>query len=146
MSGIYDTDILVWSEDQAALLRRLAAGERVNDQVDWTNVIEEIESVGNEQLHAVSSLLTQAIIHRLKAMAWPDARDADNWRADAERFGGDAADRFAPSMRKRLDVAHIYRRALRAVPATMYGEPRPPLPAACPWSLDELLGSESDGS
>jgi hypothetical protein len=28
----------------------------------------------------------------------------------------------------------------------MYGEPRPPLPAACPWSLDELLGSESDGS
>ncbi len=53
MSGVYDTDILVWSEDQAALLRRLAAGERVNDQVDWTNVIEEIESVGSEQLHAV---------------------------------------------------------------------------------------------
>jgi hypothetical protein len=99
MSGVYDTDILVWSDDQAALLRLLAAGERVNDQVDWTNVIEEIESVGSEQLHAVSSLLTQAIIHRLKAMAWPDARDADNWCADAERFAGDAADRFAPSMR-----------------------------------------------
>ncbi len=47
---------------------------------------------------------------------------------------------------RRLDVAHLYRRALRAVHATMYGEPRPPLPAACPWSLDELLGMESDGS
>ncbi len=69
-------------------MRRLATGEHVNDKVDWTNVIEEIESVGNEQLHAVSSLLTQVIIHRLKAMAWPDARDADNWRADAERFRG----------------------------------------------------------
>jgi hypothetical protein len=146
MSDLYESDILVWSEDQSALLRRLAAGERVNDQVDWANVIEEIESVGNEQLHAVSSLLTQAIIHRLKAMAWPDARDADNWRADAERFSGDAADRFAPSMRRRLNVAHIYRRALRAVPATMYGETRPPLPAACRWSLDELLGNESDES
>ena len=56
----------MWSEDQAALLRRLAAGERVNDLVDWPNVIEEIESVGNEQIHAVSSLLTQAIIHRLE--------------------------------------------------------------------------------
>jgi len=144
MSDLYESDILVWSEDQATLLRRLAAGERVNDQIDWTNVIEEIESVGNEQLHAVSSLLTQAIIHRLKAMAWPDARDADNWRADAERFAGDAADRFAPSMRQRLKIAHLYRRALRAVPETMYGEPLPPLPAACPWSLDELLGNESD--
>jgi len=102
--------------------------------------------VGNEQLHAVSSLLTQSIIHRLKAMAWPDARDADNWRADAIRFAGDAADRFAPSMRHRLDLAHIYRRALRAVPATMYGEKQPPLPSGCPWSLDELLGNEGDPS
>lgn len=146
MSGVYEDDIVVWSDEQAALLRRLAAGERVNDQVDWMNVIEEIEGVGNEQLHAVSSLLTQVIIHRLKVMAWPRARDADNWHADAERFAGDAADRFAPSMRRRLDLAHIYRRALRAVPATMYGEPLPPLPSECPWSLDELLGSESDAS
>jgi hypothetical protein len=39
---LYDDDILWWSEQQAELLRRVAAGERVNDQV----VIEEIESVG----------------------------------------------------------------------------------------------------
>ena len=143
MSGVYETDILVWSDSQSALLRRLAAGERVNDQIDWPNVIEEIESVGNEQLHAVSSLLTQAIIHRLKAMAWPEARDADNWRAEAMRFAGDAADRFAPSMRQRLDLARIYRRALRAVPATIYGQPRPPLPEASPWSLEELLESDA---
>lgn len=146
MSDVYEADIVVWSEEQAALLRRLAAGERVNDLIDWTNVVEEIESVGNEQLHAVSSLLTQSVIHRLKAAAWPEARDADNWRAEAERFAGDAADRFVPSMRRRLDLAQIYRRALRAVPATMYGEPRPPLPAECSWSLDELLGRESDRS
>jgi hypothetical protein len=146
MSDVYEADIVVWSEEQAALLRRLVAGERVNDLIDWANVVDEIESVGNEQLHAVSSLLTQSIIHRLTVMAWPEARDADNWRAEAERFGGDAADRFAPSMGRRLDVAQIYRRALRAVPATMYGDARPPLPAICPWSVDELLGSESDGS
>jgi hypothetical protein len=145
MSDHYETDILVWSEEQASLLRRLAAGDRVNDQIDWPNVIEEIESAGNEQLHAVSSLLTQAMIHRLKAMAWPEARDADNWRAEAERFAGDAADRFAPSMRQRLNLARIYHRALRAVPATMYGEPRPPLPPECPWPLDELLSDGEDG-
>ena len=53
MSDQYQSDVLVWSEHQAELLRRLAAGERVNDQVDWQNVIEEIESVGSEQLHSV---------------------------------------------------------------------------------------------
>ena len=142
-SDLYEADILEWSEQQSRLLRRLAAGERVNDQVDWGNVVEEIESVGNEQLHAVSSLLTQAMIHRLKAIGWPEARDVDNWQADAERFRGDAIDRFAPSMRQRLDVASTYRRALRAVPARMDGNPPLPLPSECPWSLDELL---SDGS
>lgn len=45
------------------LLHRLAGGERVNDQVDWENVIEEVESLGREQLLAVQSLLRQALIH-----------------------------------------------------------------------------------
>jgi len=138
----YDTDILVWSEHQAELLRRLAAGERVNDQVDWENVIEEVESVGSEQLHSVESLLVQAIAHRLKAQGWPEARDIDTWQADAERFRGDAVSRFAPSMLQRLDPVRIYRRALRAVPARMDGQPPLPLPAECPWSLDELLSDD----
>ena len=45
MSDLYDTDILAWSARQAELLRRMAAGDRVNDQVDWENVAEEIEVV-----------------------------------------------------------------------------------------------------
>jgi hypothetical protein len=36
----------IWSERQAVLLRRIAVGERVNDQVDWANVAEEIEALG----------------------------------------------------------------------------------------------------
>ncbi len=75
MSDAYESDILLWSERQAQLLRRLAAGERVNDLVDWENVIEEVERVGSEQLHAVESLLLQALVHilqigRLAAAPW----------------------------------------------------------------------------
>ena len=124
MSDLYDTDVLLWSEQQAALLRRIAGGERINDQVDWENVIEEVESVGREQLHSVESLLVQALAHTLKAEAWPLARDAPHWHAEARRFRGDAAARFVPSMRQRLDIAKLYRRALRAVPATARGELR----------------------
>jgi hypothetical protein len=137
----YDTDILTWSEHQADLLRRRAAGEIVNDaDLDWSNIAEEIESVGRDQLHAVTSLLRQAIIHMLKAEAWPLARDAPSWRADAIDFRTQAADRFVPSMRQRLDLARIYRQAVRALPETMDGQPPLPVLDVCPVTLNELLG------
>ena len=56
----YESDILEWSERQAALLRRAAAGERVND-LDWPNIIDEVESVGLSELRSVESLLVQAL-------------------------------------------------------------------------------------
>jgi len=37
--SLYDTDILIWSERQADLLRRLAGGERLNETIDWEIVI-----------------------------------------------------------------------------------------------------------
>ncbi len=44
--GLHERDALAWAEQQATLLRRLAAGERINDAVDWPWVIEEVEGVG----------------------------------------------------------------------------------------------------
>lgn len=135
----YDTDILVWSERQAALLRRLAKGEPVDEAIDWENVIDEVESVGSEQLHAVRSFLLQTLIHLLKAEAWPNSREVPHWRGEAERFRLDAVDRCAPSMRPRIDLDRIYRHALRAVPETIDGQAPLPLPETCPFTLDELL-------
>ncbi|MBW8268794.1 DUF29 family protein [Caldovatus aquaticus] len=63
---LYHRDILAWSRAQADRLRRVAAGERVND-VDWEQVIEEVEDVGKSQLEAVRSLLALAIEPALKA-------------------------------------------------------------------------------
>ena len=76
MSDLYDEDIVLWSERQAELLRQHAATARANDAIDWPNIIEEIESVGIEQRHAVESLLLQALLHMLKAAGWPMASGA----------------------------------------------------------------------
>lgn len=135
----YDTDIMKWSERQAVLLRRVAAGERINDQVDWENVIEEIESVGRSEVRAVRSALFQALLHDLKAAAWPLSAYVDHRRAEAVRAGGEAADDFTESMRGKIDLAAIYRRALRAVPATIDGQPPLPVSITCPVTLDEML-------
>ena len=140
MATLYDDDILMWSERQAELLRRTAAGERVNSaELDWPNIIEEIESVGSEQLHAVTSLLVQALTHMLRAETWPLSREVPHWQAEARRFRGDAADRFAPSMRQRIDLTSLYRRALLAMPDTIDGQAPLPVPDVCPVTLDELL-------
>ena len=138
----YDTDILLWSNEQAALLRRVAAGERVNDQVDWENVIEEVESVGRSQLSAVRSHLIQALLHDLKAEAWPLSSEVPHWRAEARRARGDAAEAFAPSMRRHIDVPKLYARALRYMPDSIDAQLPLPLPAVCQITLDELLGDE----
>ena len=50
-SDLYGDDIRLWSERQAALLRRLAAGEAVSEQVDWPHVVEEIEDLGHGDAH-----------------------------------------------------------------------------------------------
>jgi hypothetical protein len=142
MSGQHETDILLWSEHQAELLRRLAAGERVNDQIDWANVIDEVESVGSEQLHAVEGHLRQALRHMLKAEAWPLSQEVAHWRAEAVLFRAEAADRYAESMRQRINLAKLYRQALRALPETIDGQPPLPLPEMCPVTLDELLSDE----
>jgi Domain of unknown function DUF29 len=139
----YETDILVWSERQAALLRRRAVGEFVNEaEMDWLNIAEEIEDVGRSQLHAVESLLVQALRHMLKADAWPLSRDAPSWRADAIDFRRQARRRFVPSMRQRLDVAGLYADALAAVPETIDGQPPLPMSEACTVTLDDLLSDD----
>ncbi len=144
MTDLYDADALEWSEHQARLLRQHAAGQAGNEAPDWANVIEEIESVGRSELHAVWSNLVQALIHDLKCEAWPLASHVPHWRAEARVFRGDAADLFAPSMRQRIDMDALYRWALRGLPEIMDGLPPLSLPAACEATLDQMLYAEAD--
>ncbi len=143
--GLYERDALAWAERQAGLLRRLAAGERLNEPVDWPNVIEEVQDVGLSELRACKSLLRQALVHLLKLYTWPGSMAAAHWRSEVIGFRADMRDRFAPSMRQRISLHEIYRVALEQVQAGTddSGEPHP-LPAACPFVLDDFLSSDTD--
>jgi Domain of unknown function DUF29 len=142
VSNLYDADILEWSERQAELLRRRAAGDLVNDAaLDWPNIAEEIEDVGRSELRSCRSLLRQALRHMLKAKSWPLSRDAPSWRADAIDFRRQARDAFTPSMRQKIDVFGLYREALQALPETVDGQTPLPIQTEIP-TLDELLGED----
>jgi Domain of unknown function DUF29 len=137
MTDLYETDILQWSEEQAALLRRRAA-----NQLDWENLAEEIEDVGRSQLHAVQSHIIQALLHDLKAEAWPLSRDVPHWRAEARGHRADARRQYTPSMAQRTDIEKLYRDARRRLPDTIDGTQPLPVPAICPVTIAELLAEE----
>jgi len=140
MNDLYEDDILLWSERQAALLRRRTAGELVNDaELDWPNIAEEIETVGRNELRACESHLVQALLHMVKAQAWPQSRDVPHWEAEARGQRDEARAAIAPSMAQRIDVAALYRRALRRLPDSIDGIPPLPVPSDCPVTLGELL-------
>src|SRR5271163_1132353 len=128
MSDLYEDDILLWSEQQAELLR-----SRAVNALDWDNLAEEIEDVGKSDLRAVASHLVQALLHDLKAEAWPLSSEVPHWRAEARGQRDDARAAYAPSMKDRpeLDLTTLYRRALRRMPETIDAVPPLPVPAVC---------------
>lgn len=136
---LYDRDILAWSEEQAQLLRRRAA-----NALDWDNLVEEIEAVGRSELHAVELHLVLALLHDLKAEAWPLSRDVPHWRAEARLHRDDASRHFTPAMTQRIDVAKLYRQAKRGMPDTIDGLRPLPVPETCPVTLAELLNDDTE--
>lgn len=141
MSDLYETDALAWAERQAVLLRQLADGQRVNELIDWPNVIEEVQDVGLSQLHSCHSLLRQALMRLLRLQVWPGSQAVPHWRGEVVGFLADARMRFSPSMRQRLGLNDIYAEALNQIRAEAGGEARS-LPNACPFSLDDLLAGQ----
>jgi len=142
--GLYERDVLIWSQHQADLLRRLGRGERVND-VDWVHVAEEIEDVGLSELHAVESYLTLIMVHVLKIQTSPDNLAADHWLTEIAAFQGNAQRRFTPSMRQRIDLGALYADALRQMRIGDRRNKIPrPWPDANPFTLDQLLNADPD--
>jgi len=60
-STAYETDYNQWLKETVKQLQ-----ERNFEQVDWDNLIEEIESMGKSDRRALMSLLTRLIEHLLK--------------------------------------------------------------------------------
>ncbi len=141
--GLYEKDALAWAEQQSDLLSRFAADGRLNADIDWEHVIEEVRDVGLSELRRCESLLTRAMTHLLKIHMWPDSQSVAHWRGGIASFLVGARRNFTPSMRQRIDMADLYADALYAarVEAGTAGEK---LPEACPFTQNDLLAHQPD--
>jgi hypothetical protein len=134
---LYRDDILTWSLEQAARLRRARAGERVND-LDWDNIIEEIETLGRSETEAVRSLLAQSILHLLKRRAWPTSSAMRKWHNDAADFLVQAQRMYRPSMAQRMELDDVLDYAVRRFRILDYATPALRLPPISPIPLDAV--------
>ena len=140
---LYERDILEWSDRQSDLLGRLARGERVDDAIDWPNVIEEVLSVGLSELHNCEDFLRRGMFVALKLHLEPASAAVPLWRGEIVSCFGEAERRFAPSMRHRIDLDGLWHVALRQIAAEL-GTRSIGLPDACPFTLDDLLAPDAD--
>ena len=111
---LYDEDIYAWSEQQAAVLRRLGETPlRLPNELDIEHVAEEIEDLGKSEKHAAESALRLILVHLIKLSAAPTAPAVRHWRREIISFHIELLSRLTPAMRGRIDLDRLWTLAKR---------------------------------
>lgn len=130
----YNTDFYNWSQQTAERLRR-----KQFDQIDWGNLIEEIEDMGRKELHAIESFLLRLVEHTLKYKYWESEREwsGRHWQSEIVNFRYQLKKRLddSPSIRARLP--EIYQEILPVAIASVSKLCN--LPDAIDLVLEEIL-------
>jgi hypothetical protein len=143
----YDTDTVLWSERQAELLRRMAAGERINSaQLDWPNIAEEIEALARSERSALRSHLAVMIEHLIKLQASPAVAPRNGWKHSIRQSRGALERGLEESPSLRPAVAALIAnetpraRANAAAAISDYGEPARVDISRLTFTEDQVLG------
>ncbi len=141
-SSIYEHDFLLWTEQQAALLR---AGKLA--ELDSEHILEEIESMGKEQKLALQSLLRLIMLHLLKLNYSPAKDPRNKWIEELLEFRAQAENRLeeTPSLQHYAHelFAKAWPQARRIAIKTfnIYGE-KAAIPLECPYTLQQVLDAD----
>jgi Domain of unknown function DUF29 len=141
---LYDKDFYVWTQRQAAALRRLAE-TRPNVDLDFPHLIEEVEDLGTSQRDAVRSQMRRIIEHGLKLEYSRAVDPRGGWYGSIIDARAEIDDKLSPSLRRDLDeqLPRLWMQARTKADNGLrrFGEPDAAdlLPADCPYALDDLL-------
>jgi hypothetical protein len=138
MTDLYDRDFYAWTSEQAKLLRNGRA-----EELDWTNIAKEIETMGNSLQDQLTSRLGVLFGHLLEWRYQPGRRGS-SWRLTiiaGQRRWIDRLLRRNPSLQHQLSetLADAYGDALLATERET-GLPTDTFPAVCPWTFEQVIG------
>jgi Domain of unknown function DUF29 len=144
MKSLYDTDVLLWSEEQAAALRALTDASAV-PPADWERVASSIEDVGRSALVHVEKGLRMMLAQAIAGYCDSDSllRHERNRRTLSGQT--EAEWDMSATIRARLDLDRLWReafeQAMTEIPRRVLGVP-PGIPRNCPFTLDELFAED----
>ena len=135
-ADLYETDLCLWTERQAALLR---AGRWL--EVDAVHLAEEIECVGGSQKSEIRNRLVVLLLHLLKWEFQPEKRKY-GWRVSIieQRLQIAGLIEVSPSLRTWPDpvLGTAYRQAIVGAVGEI-GLPEKTFPPTCPYGMPDIL-------
>ncbi len=136
---LYDQDYCLWLETTAKLLQ-----ERQLNQIDFEDLIEELEGMSRKEKEALFSNLQVVLMHLLKYQYQPSKR-SNSWRSSIREHRKRIARAFrnSPSLKPYLTeiFAECYQDA-RELAADETGLSLETFPEQCPFSIEETLNTE----
>jgi Domain of unknown function DUF29 len=99
---LYNRDFLLWTEEQATVLR---GAKDSNLPLDWENLAEEIESLGKSLRRELASQIRRILRHLYKLEASPADRPRAGWQATVREARVDIEEVLeeSPSLRREVD-------------------------------------------
>lgn len=139
MTDLYERDFLGWTETQADALRR-----RSPNELDWDNLLEEIEALGKSIENELYSRFAVLLAHLLKWSFQPTNRSR-SWvlTIEEQRHRIDRLLRQNPSLKsRRSDVLkEAYRSGLRSA-AEETGLKLKTFPSESPFDFETAMTEE----
>ena len=136
--GLYDADFHAWAEAQADAIRRRSVNE-----IDWENLLEEVENLGRSQRDRLRSHFIVLIAHLLKWQFQPDDRRGRSWwasiveqRRQIARLV-DASPSLKPGVAEQFELA--YGAGLVWAVQETHVQVETDYPVAAPFTLEEAL-------
>lgn len=106
---LYHHDICAWSEQQAAVLRRLAETPgRLPNELDLEHLAGEIEDVGKSQRDAAESSIRLILVHLIELAVAPQSDAVDHWRSEIVSFHIELLSKLTPAMWNRIDLDRLW--------------------------------------
>ena len=138
MTSLYDQDFCEWSENQATYLRN-----KEIEQLDFENLIEEIESLGRSNKSALTSYLTRLMIHLLK-LTYAAHQKGNSLSWDSSVFHSRREIKYilksSPSLKNFMNTIEqeCYEDAKQGASLETLIKIED-FPKDCPWTLEEIL-------
>ena len=137
MNTRYETDVVAWANEQAALIR---AGHF--NQLDLVHIAEEIEDVGKSEQRELASRMAVLLAHLLKWQYQPEYPNKKSWGRTIKEQRSQIVDCLddTPSLRVLIQDDTWSKRVWRdAVLIAVAETGLDAFPSQCPWVMADVL-------